>query len=159
MICSNTTHASVPYFRDKLSIPLLHIADATADMLVSHQSKRVLFLGTKYTMNLNSHTCKPLRERGIEVVLPSEQDIEMVNWIIYEELCHNKVVNSSRDKYLEVIRKAHEQHAIDAVVLGCTEIPLLVTQSDLDAAGIPVMACDTTAIHIERAAKFAEEGE
>ena len=148
LICTNTMHKVVPQIAAKIRIPVIHIADATADVLVRNNIRCVGLLGTKYTMTQNFYK-KRLTDRGIDVLIPEQGDIETVNKIIFNELCLGKIKEGSRVIFQKIIRKLGENGA-EGVILGCTEIGLLISQSDVD---IPVF--DTTMIHAKKAAELA----
>ena len=131
-----------------VNIPLLHIVDATADALASQAISRVGLLGTKYTMQ-QDFLKQRLTHRGLEVLVPNEADMEMINEVIFKELCVGQIKPESKVKFLEVIDKLKNQGA-QGVILGCTEIGLLVKQTDTD---MPVF--DTTDIHAMAAVRFA----
>lgn len=145
VICTNTMHKVVPMLKAKINIPILHIAEATADKLVENHIQKVGLLGTKYTMTQNFYKDK-LTEKGIDVLIPSEEDIEIVNFIIFQELCQGQIKESSKKEYLRIIHSLYENGA-QGVILGCTEIGLLVHQED---TSVPLF--DTTTIHGEKAA-------
>ncbi len=136
-------HKVVNIVEEYISIPILHIAKATAVKLKEDNVKKILLLGTKYTMVQDFYK-KKIEEEGINVVIPKEDDIEIVNNIIYDELCLGKVLEESKKEYLRIINSFEN---IDGVILGCTEIGLLIKQNDLK---IPVY--DTTLIHGTKAA-------
>lgn len=150
VICTNTMHKVVPDIQKKISIPILHIAEATADSLIENKIKKVALLGTKYTMTQDFYKNK-LVEAGIEVLVPNQEDIEDVNEIIYKELCLGIISEISKKKYLNIISKLKKQGA-QGVILGCTEIGLLIQQNDTE---LPVF--DTTQIHAKRAALYSIE--
>lgn len=150
VICTNTMHKVVPQIQQKISIPILHIAEATADELKVRGISKVGLLGTKYTMTQEFYKNK-LTEAGIEVVIPDEEGVETVNDIIYNELCLGIISEESKKKYLNIIDGLEELGA-QGVILGCTEIGLLIQQKD---TGLPVF--DTTQIHATRAAFMAIE--
>ena len=150
LVCTNTMHKVVPEIQKKVSVPIIHIADATAEKLKEHQIKKVALLGTKYTMTQNFIRDK-LTEAGIEVVTPNENEIELVNDIIFNELCLGVVSEQSREKYSHIIDEMAEQGA-QGVILGCTEIGLLIEQKD---SSLPVF--DTTVIHASKAAMMSIE--
>lgn len=152
LICTNTMHKVAPQIASMINIPILHIADATADELEKSGIRCVGLLGTKYTM-IDDFYISKLTDRGINVVVPDEEDIEIVNNVIFNELCLGWINERSRQKYIEIISKLKEKGA-EGVILGCTEIGLLVHQDDVD---IPVF--DTTVIHAKRAAEIAMEDE
>ena len=148
LICTNTMHKVADEVAQAVNIPLLHIADATADALVSQAISRVGLLGTKYTMQ-QDFLKQRLIHRGLEVLVPNEADMEMINEVIFKELCVGQIKPESKVKFLEVIDKLKNQGA-QGVILGCTEIGLLVKQTDTD---MPVF--DTTDIHAMAAVRFA----
>ena len=150
VICTNTMHKVAPQIASMIKVPIIHIADATADELDKARIKRVGLLGTKYTMTQDFYK-KRLVDRGIDVLIPEEREIETVNSIIFNELCVGTITEESRKKFQDIIEKLKEKGA-DGVILGCTEIGLLISQSDVS---IPVF--DTTVIHAKRAAKIAME--
>ena len=145
VICTNTMHKVAPQIQNKINIPIIHIAEATAHELKENSIKKVALLGTKYTMTQDFYKSK-IKEAGIEVIIPDEKDIETVNDIIYNELCLGNILNSSKEKYVEIIEKLSKKGA-EGVILGCTEIGLLINQND---TSLPVF--DTTKIHAEKAA-------
>lgn len=145
VICTNTMHKVAPQIQSQISIPIIHIAEATCDKLKENSIKKVALLGTKYTMTQDFYKSK-LEERGISVIIPDEQDVEIVNNVIYNELCLGKVLDTSKKKYIEIIEKLSKKGA-EGVILGCTEIGLLINQND---TLLPVF--DTTKIHAEKAA-------
>ncbi|MEQ2867349.1 aspartate/glutamate racemase family protein [Selenomonas noxia] len=145
VICTNTMHKVAPEIGRRIHIPILHIADMTAAELQKQGIKKVGLLGTKYTMRQDFYK-NILIEQGIEVVIPNDADVDVVNRIIYDELCLGKISEQSKDIYLDIIMKLAQDGA-QGIILGCTEIGLLVRQSDTD---IPLF--DTTLIHAEQAA-------
>ena len=151
VICTNTMHKVAPQIQKTISIPILHIAQATADALLENGIKKVGFLGTKYTMTQEFYKEK-LLEAGLEVVIPDQAGVEEVNRIIYDELCLGQIKESSKQAYLAIIDDLKNAGA-EAVILGCTEIGLLVKQEDTDMS-----LFDTTEIHALRAAEFAVFG-
>ncbi len=150
VICTNTMHKVAPQIQEKINIPVLHIADATADELIKNGIKKIALLGTKYTMEQDFYKAK-LIERGLEVIIPDDEDRVTVNDTIYHELCLGIISETSKKKFLDIIQKLKKKGA-EGVILGCTEIGLLVKQADTD-----VMVFDTTLIHGERAALKAIE--
>ena len=145
LICTNTMHKVAPQVRERIRIPIIHIAEATADALKEKGVTKVGLLGTKYTMTQDFYKDK-LIAAGLTVVTPEGEDIETVNSVIYDELCLGIIREESRQKFLEVIGKLAERGA-QGVILGCTEIGLLVQQKD---TALPVF--DTTLIHAKKAA-------
>ena len=147
VIATNTMHKLVPQIEKKINIPILHIADATANAIKKDGHKKVALLGTKFTMTQDFIKQK-LIDAGLEVIIPDEEDINTVNEIIFNELCLGNVLDSSREKYKLIIKKMKEQGA-EGVILGCTEIGMLIKKSD---SVLPVY--DTTLIHAAEAAKI-----
>lgn len=148
VICTNTMHKVAPQIQAEIGIPILHIAEATAEALLECEVCRVALLGTKYTMQQDFYKEK-LVAAGIEVLIPDDDDMELVNRVIYEELCLGIISQSAKEEYLRVIARLKSRGA-QGVILGCTEIGLLIEQSDTD---LPVF--DTTQIHGRKAALFA----
>ncbi|MBD5152877.1 MAG: aspartate/glutamate racemase family protein [Oscillibacter sp.] len=148
LICTNTMHKVAPQVASMVHIPIVHIADATADELGKCHVRKVGLLGTKYTMTQDFYKQK-LIGRGIDVVIPDGEDIDAVNEIIFRELCVGEIRESSRRRFQEIIDRLKEKGA-EAVILGCTEIGLLIRPSD---SSLPVF--DTTEIHAKRAAVMA----
>ena len=150
VICTNTMHKVAPQIAERVHIPILHIAEATAEELVRRDVTRVALLGTRYTMQQDFYKEK-LVERGIEVLIPGDGDMEIVNRIIFEELCLGVIREESRREYLRIIEELRTRGA-EGVILGCTEIGLLIRQEDTK---LPVF--DTTQIHAAKAASWAME--
>ena len=149
LICTNTMHKVAPQIEQAISIPLLHIADATAEQLVRDRISCVGLLGTQFTMEQDFYKRRLTEKFGIKVVIPDAGDRELVHEVIYDELCMGKITVNSRSSYLHIIDKL-KQHGAEAVVLGCTEIALLVQQ-----AHTPVPLYDTTEIHAQQAIRYA----
>lgn len=145
VICTNTMHKVLPQIECEVHVPFLHIADATADELIRNNIKKAALLGTKYTMTQDFYKSR-LIERGIDVVVPNEREVETVNRVIYDELCLGIISEKSRAEYAEIIAHLKENGA-EAVILGCTEIGLLIGSED---SVLPVF--DTTLIHGKAAA-------
>ncbi len=145
VICTNTMHKVAPQIREQISIPILHIAEATAEALKEKGINKVGLLGTKYTMTQDFYKEK-LTEAGIQVVIPDEAGVDVVNSVIYEELCLGVIRKESKKKFVDIIGQLGQEGA-QGVILGCTEIGLLVQQADTD---LPVF--DTTQIHGVKAA-------
>lgn len=148
VICTNTMHKVAPQIEKRIGIPIIHIAEATADELKKNGIERVALLGTKYTMTQDFYRDK-IKEAGIEVLTPEGEDIDTVNSIIYDELCLGIISDESRKKYIDII-SGLEKRGAQGVILGCTEIGLLIGQED---TSLPVF--DTTVIHAEKAAEAA----
>lgn len=148
LICTNTMHKVAPHVAARISIPLIHIAEATAEVLKQQDITTVGLLGTKYTMTQDFYKQK-LIDAGISVVIPNEQGVELVNRVIYDELCLGIIKEDSRQQFVSVIEDLRSRGA-QGVILGCTEIGLLISQAD---TALPVF--DTTKIHAEAAAAYA----
>ena len=145
VICTNTMHKVAPEISRKITVPLLHIADMTAIDLKKSNIKKVGLLGTKYTMQQAFYK-NVLQANGIEVIVPDDAGIEVVNSIIYDELCIGKISAQSKAAYLRIISELSNKGA-QGIILGCTEIGLLVKQSDTT---VPLF--DTALIHAQNAA-------
>ena len=149
LICTNTMHIVAPQIEEAINIPVLHIADATAEVLLQKGIKTVGLLGTTFTMEQDFYKGRLTEKHGIHVVVPSDRDREIVHNVIYHELCLGKQKPASRSEYLRIIDSLAIQGA-EAVILGCTEIGMLVNQNDTD-----VMLVDTTTVHAEKAVELA----
>ncbi|CAE6899189.1 aspartate/glutamate racemase family protein [Vibrio sp. B1FLJ16] len=149
MICTNTMHKVVPEIESQISIPILHIADATAKILVRDGVTKVGLLGTRFTMEQDFYKGRITEKFGIEVIVPDADEQTLVHDIIYQELCLGQINSDSRERYLEIIANLQAQGA-QAVILGCTEIALLVKQSDTT---VPLY--DTTQIHATHGVEWA----
>ena len=141
LLCTNTMHKVAAEIEQAISIPLLHIADATAECLVKQGISKVGLLGTRFTMEQDFYKGRLTERFGIEVIVPSAPERDLVHSVIYEELCLGHICESSRAQYIEIINTLHHAGA-QAVILGCTEIGLLVSQKDVE---VPLY--DTTKIH------------
>lgn len=150
LICTNTMHKVEPQIRSRVHIPIIHIVDAVADVLEAEGVTRVGLLGTKYTMTQDFYKQK-LMDRGLEVLIPGPEDVERVNDIIFHELCVGTIREESRQCYSRVIETLKAAGA-QAVILGCTEIGLLVRPED---SVLPIF--DTTLVHAQKAAALALE--
>ena len=146
ILCTNTMHKVLPQIQEKLSIEILHIADATAKMLLENNVKKVALLGTKFTMQEDFYKNRLVEKFGIEVVLPRLDEQEIIHDIIYKELCLGKCNRPSRDKYIRIINRMQEEDEAQGVILGCTEIAMLIKQGYVD---IPIF--DTAKIHAQAA--------
>ena len=145
LICTNTMHKVFDQVQSYVKVPLLHIAQVTADALKRENITKVGLLGTRYTMEQDFYKGK-LAENGIEVITPEGKDIDTVNSIIFNELCLGEIKGESRKKYLAIMDEMTAKGA-QGIILGCTEIGLLVNQKDTAAK-----LFDTTQIHGETAA-------
>lgn len=149
LICTNTMHKVAPEIEASISIPLLHIADTTGEELSRDGLKKVGLLGTAFTMEQEFYKGRLSDKYSIEVLTPNLSDRKIVHDIIYKELCLGIISDNSRAQYLRIINDLKSQGA-EAIVLGCTEIPLLVQQ-----AHTPIPLYDTTAIHAASAVALA----
>lgn len=149
VICTNTMHKMYHEMQAAISIPILHIADATAEQIKAQGTKKIALLGTKYTMTQDFYKGRLIDNHDIEVVVPNEEDRKIVHDIIYNELILGNIKDESRKQYQAIIQKLKEEGA-EGVILGCTEIPLLISQND---SILPIF--DTTKIHAEKAVDFA----
>jgi aspartate racemase len=149
LICTNTMHKVAEQIEHAIDIPLLHIADATAEALVAEQITTVGLLGTAFTMEQDFYKGR-LRDRyGLEVLVPERADREIVHRTIYDELCLGQHNESSKTQFLRIIDQLAGQGA-GGVILGCTEIGMLVQQSDT-----PIRLFDTTRLHAQKAVETA----
>ena len=149
LICTNTMHKVAPAIELAISIPLLHIADATAETLVRDGVKTVGLLGTAFTMEQNFYKGRLADRYGLEVLVPGQDDRQIVHDIIFDELCLGNIRRSSRESYCRIVEQLATAGA-ETVILGCTEIGLLIKQTDT-----AVRLIDTTAIHAARAVEWA----
>ena len=148
VICTNTMHKVVNQIKEKISIPILHIAEMTAEKILEKGLKNIALLGTKYTMEQDFYKSK-LIEKGINVIIPDKNDIEIINKVIYDELCLGTINSDSKKKFLEIVDKLRNKGA-EGIILGCTEIGLLIKNEDTD---VPLF--DTAIIHAEQAAIYS----
>ncbi|QKG30047.1 aspartate/glutamate racemase family protein [Campylobacter sp. RM16187] len=148
LICTNTMHKVYEMVRASVKIPVIHIADATLKALKECSVDKVGLFGTIYTMKEAFYKDK-LSDGGVEVLLPSEDEMKFVNEVIFNELCFGKISATSRYKFLDIISNLASRGA-KGVILGCTEIGLLIDQSSTD-----VKLFDTTFIHIDEAVNLA----
>ncbi|MFA5994170.1 MAG: aspartate/glutamate racemase family protein [Parcubacteria group bacterium] len=151
VICTNTMHKMAEDVQHNIQIPLLHIADATAEKIKKAGLKKIGLLGTKFTMEEDFYKGRLINKYGLEVVIPDDQDRQIVHDVIYNELCLGGINQSSKDQFIGIINKLVDNGA-EAVILGCTEIPLLVQQKD-----VAVRLFDTTRIHAESAVELSLE--
>lgn len=148
VLCTNTMHKVAGEIEAAISIPLIHIAEATATEILRRKVTRVLLLGTRFTMQEQFYV-ERLVARGIEVVIPVAADQQVINQVIYDELVQGIISASSKQAYLEIISR-YESQGIQGVIAGCTEIELLVHAADMKLEFFP-----TTAIHAQAAVDFA----
>jgi aspartate racemase len=149
VICANTMHQAAPAIEAAVSIPLLHIADATAAEIRRQGLRTVGLLGTRYTMELEFYRSRVEKMHSLRVLVPGIEGREMVHRIIFQELGHGIISDSSRKAYISIMGDLQARGA-EGVILGCTEIPLLVQPADF-----PLPLFDTTAIHAAAAVEWA----
>jgi aspartate racemase len=147
IICTNTMHKLLPQIQKNIDIPFLHIAKATANEIKNKNIKKIGLLGTKFTMQENFYK-QILIDENIEVIIPNIQDMQIIHKIIYNELCLGNVKYNSKQIFIDITKK---MSGIQGIILGCTEIGLLINQNDFKN----VMVFDTTIIHARQAVKYA----
>lgn len=148
VICTNTMHLMAPDIEKNTGLKVIHIADAAGDEIIRRNVSKVLLLGTKFTME-GSFYKERLENKGIEVVIPNDTDRQIIHDIIYNELILGVIKPESKQSYIKIINKMTEE-GITGVVLGCTEIPMLIKQED-----VTVEVFDTTEIHSKAAVDYA----
>jgi len=153
LICTNTMHLMADEVQNSINIPLLHIVDAAAQNVLSRGIHKVGLLGTRFTMQGEFYAGRLSEKFDLEVITPDLEDQEVIHRVIYEELVTGKILPESRVAYLEIIRKLAAKGA-EGVILGCTEIGLLVKQED---CALPLF--DTTLIHAQAAVDLSLQGE
>lgn len=149
LICTNTMHKVAPQIEAAIEIPLLHIADATADEIKKQGIKTIGLLGTKFTMEQDFYAGRLADRHGLKVLIPEKEDREIVHRVIYDELVLGEVKDASRAEYLRILDQLRDEGA-EGVIEGCTEIVMLVQQ---EHTSIPLF--DTTAIHAKKAVEMA----
>ncbi|WFP77314.1 aspartate/glutamate racemase family protein [Mesorhizobium sp. WSM4906] len=150
VICTNTMHKLADDVQAAVSIPLIHIADATAHAVVEAGVKRPALLATRFTMEQDFYKGRLADKYGLQPVVPNQAGRDMVHRVIYDELCRGVVEDSSKAAYIAEVGRMRRDEKVDSVIMGCTEITMLIGQGDFD---IPVF--DTTRIHAEAAIEFA----
>lgn len=150
VLCTNTMHKVADVITKNLDLPFLHIAQTTADRLKEQKITKTALFGTKFTMQQDFYK-QVLVDNGIEVIIPDEYDVNVINDVIYNELCLGEIKQISKQKFLQIVDKMKARGA-QSVILGCTEIGLLINQQDTE-----VKLFDTAIIHAEQAALFALE--
>lgn len=151
VLATNTMHKLADHITQATNLPFLHLADVTAKAIRRTQSRRPLLLATRFTMEQRFYRDR-LAAFGVEALVPDEAERTDVHRIIYEELCRGRIEPASKARYLEIVGRAIREEGADGVILGCTEITLLLSQPDFE---IPVF--DTTALHVEAALDFVAE--
>ncbi|MFD1259080.1 aspartate/glutamate racemase family protein [Entomomonas asaccharolytica] len=149
VICTNTMHIVAEQIQQNIKIPLIHIADATGEALIAKNIKTVGLLGTAFTMEKDFYKGRLADKYGLTVITPNEHERQQVHQIIFHELCVGSIKPESKQTYLTIIDKLVKEGA-EAIILGCTEIGMLIKQQDTQ---IPLF--DTTSIHAEKAVKLA----
>lgn len=149
LICTNTMHKVAPQIEKNIDIPILHIADATGQKLKEDGIEKVILLGTKFTMTEDFYKNRISEKFGIEVIIPNEAEQNIIHDVIYKELCLGTINKKSRDEYIKIIKRLEEQNEAQGVILGCTEIAMLIKQGYVD---IPIY--DTTKIHVLKAIDY-----
>ena len=149
ILCTNTMHKVAPAIANAVGIPLLHIADPTAEAVKSAGMRTIGLLGTRFTMEQDFYRGRLESQHGLHVIVPDETDREVVHNIIYNELCLGQVKESSREAYREIIGRLIARGA-EGIILGCTEIAMLISPDD-----VPIPVFDTTSIHASSAVEFA----
>ena len=145
LICTNTMHLMAEAVAESVDIPLLHIVDATAEDILTRGQNTVGLLGTRFTMEQDFYKGRLLAKHGIDVLIPDEEERKTIHGILYNELCLGEIRKTSQDDFRRIIESLQERGA-EGIILGCTEIPLLVDQADYD---LPLY--DTTALHARAA--------
>jgi aspartate racemase len=150
VICTNTMHLMADTVERAAGLPVLHIADATASAMRGAGCNRPLLLATRFTMEQTFYKQRLSARHGIEAAVPSPEDRETIHHVIYDELCQGVVRPESKAAYLDVIARVQREREVDSVIMGCTEITMLIGQADTD---VPVF--DTTRLHAQSAMDFA----
>ncbi|MCD6543590.1 MAG: aspartate/glutamate racemase family protein [Flavobacteriaceae bacterium] len=149
VLCTNTMHLLSDQIKEKIAVPFLHIAESTGKNILKKKISKVALLGTKFTMEKDFYKKILLDDFNIHVIIPEKKDRGMIHDIIYQELVHGIFTDESRKLMIKIIKNL-ELNGAEGVILGCTEIPLLIKQKDVD-----IHVFDTTKIHVEDAVSFA----
>jgi aspartate racemase len=149
VLCTNTMHKLAPQIECAVNIPMIHIADATAKAIQAQGIKKIGLLGTGFTMEQDFYKGRLTQKFGLEVIVPEKPDRDIVHRVIYEELVQGKITGASKLEYVRIMDELVAR-GCEGIILGCTEIMLLVSQAD---AGVPVF--DTTTLHALAAVDFA----
>lgn len=149
VICANTMHKMAPDVQKQIRIPILHIGDAAADAVKSRSLKKVGLLGTRFTMEQDFYKQRLIQKHGLEVIIPEEKERDEIHGILYNELCLGEIRDRSKEVFQRIIANLAARGA-QGIILGCTEIPLLVSQGDYE---IPLF--DTTTLHARAAVDYA----
>ena len=149
LICTNTMHKFMPEIQREIHVPILHIADATAEKVLEKGLKKVGLLGTKMTMEEDFYKGRIGEKFGINVLVPDKDERDFIETVIIDELCVGKMNASSKKRFKQIIGKLVE-NGVEGIILGCTEIPLLIKQGDVN---VPIF--DTAEIHAKAAVEYA----
>ncbi len=149
LLCTNTIHLVSHYISENVSIPFMHIATTTGESIKKVGLKKVALLGTKFTMEKDFYTKTLMNDFGLEILIPDTVDRQVIHDIIYNELVNGQFTISSKQKIIEIIKKLQKQGA-QGVILGCTELPMLISELDID---IPIF--DTGKIHAYKAIEWS----
>ena len=149
LICTNTMHKMADDVQASINIPLLHIADATAEAIIPFGFKKLGLLGSTFTMEEDFYKGRLKEKYDLDVVIPGEAERQIIDNIIFNELCMGEIKNSSREQIKTIMKKLIDGGA-QGIILGCTELPLLIKREDC-----PVPLFDTTAIHAKAAVEYA----
>jgi aspartate racemase len=152
IIASNTMNSTADIIQENVKIPVLHIADATGAEVKKSEIKTVALLGTKFTMGQPFYRDILEKKYGIKVVTPNNTEQDYINEVIFSELCAGKFMPKSKEGFLRIIKRLIKEQGAEGVILGCTEIPLLIKQKD-----VKVKVFNTTEIHSKAAVKFSLE--
>ena len=150
VIASNTMNSTADLIEANVKIPVLHIADATGNKVNKRGIKTVALMGTTYTMEQNFYRDRLEKKYGLKVVTPNKTERDYINMVIFDELCAGKIVEESKKQFITIIDRLVKEDGAEGVILGCTEIPLLIKQEDIN---VPVF--DTTVIHAEAAVRYS----
>ncbi|MCL5036540.1 MAG: aspartate/glutamate racemase family protein [Chloroflexi bacterium] len=153
VIASNTMNSLADLIAANVKIPIINIAEVTGAKVKEKGIKTVALLGTAYTMEQDFYRGILREKYGLKVVIPAKSEREYINTVIFDELCAGKINEESRKQFVRIIERLAKEEGAEGVILGCTEIPLLIKQEDVN---IPVF--DTTAIHSEAAVKYSLYG-
>jgi len=149
VICTNTMHKMAEDIEKAVGLKVLHIAEATGEEIIKSEIKKVGLIGTKFTMEGDFYK-KVLKDKyNVDVIIPEDEDREIIHNVIYDELCRGEINSESKEKYKKIIARL-DANGAEGIVLGCTEIPLLIKQEDVN-----IKVFDTTTIHGISAAEFA----
>lgn len=150
VIASNTMNSTVDLIQNQVPLPIIHIADSVGSKAKEMKLKKLALLGTKFTMEQPFYKDHLKQKYNLDVAIPSLEEREYINAAIFDELCKGIITKNSKNKFLAIIERLRADEHVDGVLLGCTEIPLLIKQQDID---LPVL--DSTALHAEAAVTYA----